>query len=48
MKFGQDQKFWFKTSFELYRQTLLRVIMKVAKNFVHFGINESEQNSANF
>jgi hypothetical protein len=48
MKFGLNQKFWFKKSFEPYRQTLVRVIMKVAENFVHFGINESEQNSANF
>jgi hypothetical protein len=37
MKFGLDQKVKFKKSFKLYRQILVRVIMKVAKNVVHFA-----------
>jgi hypothetical protein len=36
MKFGLEQKFELKMSFEFYRQTLERAINKVAKNFIHF------------
>jgi hypothetical protein len=35
MEFGLDQKVEFKKSFKLYRQILVRVITKVAKNVAH-------------
>ncbi len=42
-KLGQDQKVEFKTSFELCRQILFKVLMKVGINFVHFvGTKVSE------
>ncbi len=33
-------------SFELYRQILLKVLRKVGLTFVHFFMDESEQNEA--
>jgi hypothetical protein len=46
MKFGLDQKFELKKYFKLYRQTLVWVTTKVAKDFVHFAWHdESKQNS---
>ncbi len=35
-KFGWYQNVEFEKSFELYRQTLVRVLTKVALNFIHF------------
>jgi hypothetical protein len=35
-KFGPDQKAKFKKCFELYRKILVRAIMKVAENFIHY------------
>jgi hypothetical protein len=32
-----DRKVEFKKPFELYRQILLTVLLKVALNFIHFG-----------
>jgi hypothetical protein len=42
-KFGLDQTFEFKKSFELYRRTSIRVMMKVAKvwSILH-SIDESQ------
>jgi hypothetical protein len=37
MKFGLDQKFEFKKSFEFYLKTFVRVATKVAANFVQFS-----------
>jgi hypothetical protein len=37
MKFGQEQKIEFKKSYELYCKSLVRVLAKVAINFVHFA-----------
>ncbi len=36
MIFGQDQKVEFKKTFDLWRQISLRVLTKVALNFVYF------------
>jgi len=36
MKFGLDQKLELKKSFEPYCQNSVRVLTKVAENFVHF------------
>jgi hypothetical protein len=37
MKFGLGQKVEYKKSIELYCQILVRVLMKVAINFVNFA-----------
>jgi len=37
MKFGLDHKVEFNNSFELYYQILVRVLMKVAVNFIYFA-----------
>ncbi len=46
MKFGLDQKVEFKKSFELYRQILVRVVTKIAKNFVHFAQHRQKRANA--
>jgi hypothetical protein len=47
VKIGQDRKVEFRKSFKLYRQILVRDILKVDKKLsILYGIDKSERNTA--